>query len=48
VIEHGTSRLIIDGSIQIKQGTPKRFMHDGIEFEDGSKLAADAVVYATG
>jgi hypothetical protein len=45
----GTSQLIIDGKIKLKNDAQiSRFTQDGLEFEDGSTLEADAVVFATG
>jgi hypothetical protein len=47
-LDHGTSSMIIDGRIKVKPGSISRFTHDGLEFEDGSKVPADVVVCATG
>ena len=45
----GASQMIIDGKIKIKNDYQiSRFTKDGLEFEDGSTLDADAVVFATG
>ncbi|KAH9979203.1 hypothetical protein BJV74DRAFT_858549 [Russula compacta] len=45
----GASQLIIDGKIKLKNDAQiSRFTQDGLEFEDGSTLNADAVVFATG
>lgn len=40
--------MIIDGRINVKRGVVKRFTPDGLEFEDGTELRADLVVFATG
>ena len=45
----GASQLIIDGKIKLKNDAQiSRFTQNGLEFEDGSTLDADAVVFATG
>lgn len=45
----GASQLIIDGKIGLKSGSQiSHFTKEGIVFEDGSTLSADAVVFATG
>jgi hypothetical protein len=44
----GASQMIIDGKIKLKNDTQiSRFTEKGLEFEDGSTLDADAVVFAT-
>ncbi|KIJ33013.1 hypothetical protein M422DRAFT_70464 [Sphaerobolus stellatus SS14] len=47
-LDVGASQLIIDGKIKFKHGSVKAFTKDGLEFEDGSSLKADVVVFATG
>ena len=48
-IDVGASQLIADGKIKIKQGVEiERFTQDGVLFTDGTSLAADVVVLATG
>lgn len=47
-IDVGASQLIIDGKIKLKTGQVSEIVPDGIVFEDGSKLEADVIVYATG
>ncbi len=48
-IDVGASQLIADGKIKVKQGVEiARFTAAGVEFTDGSELAADIVVLATG
>ena len=48
-IDVGASQLIADGKIKIKQGVEiERFDRDGAVFTDGTSLAADVVVFATG
>lgn len=41
--------MIVDGKIKLKaDSTLQRFTENGLKFEDGSKLDADVVVFATG
>jgi hypothetical protein len=41
--------MIIDGKIKVKNDSHiKQFTSTGLEFEDGSALPADVVIYATG
>jgi putative flavoprotein involved in K+ transport len=47
-IDIGASQLIIDGKIKLKRGQVAEIVEDGVVFEDGSKLEADLIVYATG
>jgi len=47
-IDVGASQLIIDGEIRIARGQVKEVVEDGLILEDGSKLEADLIVYATG
>ncbi|KAK3346544.1 dimethylaniline monooxygenase (N-oxide forming) [Lasiosphaeria hispida] len=48
-IDVGTSQLIIDGKIAIKQGQEvTEIMARGVRFADGSELEADEIVFATG
>lgn len=48
-IDVGASQLIADGKILVKQGVEiERFTATGVEFTDGTELAADIVVLATG
>ncbi len=45
----GASQLIIDGNIKLKSGPQiERFTKTGLKFDDGSELAADVVLFATG
>ena len=45
----GASQLIIDGKIGLKNDSQiSHFVKDGIVFENGSKLPADVVIFATG
>jgi hypothetical protein len=45
----GASQMIIDGKIKLKNDAQiSRFTEKGLEFDDGSTLDADAVVFATG
>jgi len=44
-----TCNHIINGDIKLKSGSAiKRFTEKGLKFRDGTKLEADAVVFATG
>ena len=47
-IDVGASQLIIDGKIKLASGQVSEIVEDGVLFEDGSKLEADLIVYATG
>ena len=48
-IDTGASRLIADGKIKLKTDSAiKSFTENSIVFENGSELAADVVVFATG
>ncbi len=47
-IDVGASQLIIDGEIKLKGGQVKEVDEEGVIFEDGSRLDADLIVYATG
>ncbi|GJE96957.1 NAD(P)/FAD-dependent oxidoreductase [Phanerochaete sordida] len=48
-LDKGGADLIADGRIKIKQGaSPVSFTSNGLIFSDGSELAADAVIFATG
>jgi putative flavoprotein involved in K+ transport len=47
-IDVGASQLIIDGKIKLKAGQVSEIVADGVMLEDGTKLEADVIVYATG
>lgn len=48
-IDVGASDLVADGKIKLKpHAVIKELTEDGISFEDGTRLNADAIVYATG
>ncbi|KAI0041063.1 FAD/NAD(P)-binding domain-containing protein [Auriscalpium vulgare] len=48
-LDVGASQLIIDGKIKLKNDSQiSRFTKTGLQFEDGSTLDADMVVFATG
>lgn len=48
-IETGASQRIIDGSIKLKSGVEiQSFEESGLRFEDGTRLDADVVIFATG
>ncbi|KAJ7021167.1 FAD/NAD(P)-binding domain-containing protein, partial [Mycena alexandri] len=49
MLDMGCGQLIVDGKIKIKQGVEiEKLDADGIVFKDGSKIAADVIVLATG
>ncbi|KDQ18071.1 hypothetical protein BOTBODRAFT_171755 [Botryobasidium botryosum FD-172 SS1] len=49
LVDTGCGQLIIDGKIKVKQGHEiDHFEQDGVVFDDGTKLDADAVILATG
>jgi putative flavoprotein involved in K+ transport len=47
-IDVGASQLIIDGKIKLAEGQVAEIVEDGVLLEDGTKLEADLIVYATG
>jgi len=47
-IDVGASQLVIDGKIKLKAGQVTEVVPDGVVLEDGTKLEADVIVYATG
>ncbi len=47
-IDIGASQLIIDGQVKLAHGQVKEIVPDGVVLEDGTKLPADLIVYATG
>ena len=47
-IDVGASQLIIDGKIKLAHGQVAEIVEDGVLLEDGTKLEADLIVYATG
>ncbi|HLW26436.1 MAG TPA: NAD(P)/FAD-dependent oxidoreductase [Kiloniellales bacterium] len=47
-IDVGASQLIIDGEIKLARGQVTEIVEDGLVLEDGTKLDADLIVYATG
>ncbi|TFK84340.1 FAD/NAD(P)-binding domain-containing protein [Polyporus arcularius HHB13444] len=48
-LDVGASQLVIDGKIKLKNDSRiKRFTKTGFEFEDGSTVDADVVLFATG
>ena len=48
-LDVGASRLVIDGKIKLKNDSViKRFTKTGFEFEDGSTVDADVILFATG
>ena len=48
-IDVGASQLIIDGKIKIKQGQEiEEVKPNGLLFPDGTELAADEIIFATG
>ena len=47
-IDIGASQLIIDGEIKLAHGNVHEIVDDGVVLEDGTKLEADVIIYATG
>ena len=47
-IDIGASQLIIDGEVKLKRGQVTEVVPDGVVLDDGTKLDADVIVYATG
>ncbi|MFK7762824.1 MAG: NAD(P)/FAD-dependent oxidoreductase, partial [Roseobacter sp.] len=47
-IDVGASQLIIDGKVKLAHGQVTEVVEDGIVLDDGTKLEADVIVYATG
>ena len=47
-IDVGASQLVIDGKIKVQAGQVSEVVPDGVVLEDGTRLAADLIVYATG
>ena len=47
-IDVGASQLVIDGKIKLKAGQVIEVVEDGVLLDDGTKLEADLIVYATG
>ncbi len=47
-IDVGASQLIIDGKIKLAHGQVTEITEDGLILDDGTKLEADLIVYATG
>ena len=47
-IDVGASQLIIDGKIKLAHGQVTEVVEDGVILDDGTKLEADLIVYATG
>lgn len=47
-IDVGASQLIINGKIKLAQGQVTEVVEDGVILDDGTRLEADVIVYATG
>ncbi|MBM7069302.1 NAD(P)/FAD-dependent oxidoreductase [Actibacterium sp. 188UL27-1] len=47
-IDIGASQLVIDGEIKLAHGQVTEVVEDGLVLEDGTKLEADVIIYATG
>ncbi|MBK5927550.1 NAD(P)/FAD-dependent oxidoreductase [Rhodobaculum claviforme] len=47
-IDIGASQLIIDGQVKLAHGNVAEVVEDGLVLEDGTRLEADLIVYATG
>ncbi|MEP0519741.1 MAG: NAD(P)/FAD-dependent oxidoreductase [Hyphomicrobiales bacterium] len=47
-IDIGASQLVIDGEIKLVHGQVEEIVEDGLVLDNGTKLDADLIVYATG
>lgn len=47
-IDVGASQLVIDGRVKLRRGQVAKLTGSGAVLDDGSELAADLIVYATG
>ncbi|TFK84341.1 FAD/NAD(P)-binding domain-containing protein [Polyporus arcularius HHB13444] len=48
-LDVGASQMVADGKIKLKNDSPiKRYTKTGLEFEDGSTVDADVILFATG
>lgn len=47
-IDIGASQLVIDGEVKLAHGQVTEVVEDGVVLDDGTKLEADLIVYATG
>ncbi|WP_299736804.1 NAD(P)/FAD-dependent oxidoreductase [uncultured Roseobacter sp.] len=47
-IDVGASQLVIDGKIKLAHGQVTEVVEDGVVLDNGTKLEADVIVYATG
>ncbi|WP_299409546.1 NAD(P)/FAD-dependent oxidoreductase [uncultured Roseobacter sp.] len=47
-IDVGASQLVIDGKIKLAHGQVTEVVEDGVVLDNGAKLEADVIVYATG
>jgi putative flavoprotein involved in K+ transport len=47
-IDIGASQLVIDGEIKLAQGQVTEVVKEGVILDDGTKLEADLIIYATG
>jgi putative flavoprotein involved in K+ transport len=47
-IDVGASQLVIDGKIKLAHGNVAEITEDAVLLEDGTRLPADVIVYATG
>ncbi|MFK7762502.1 MAG: flavin-containing monooxygenase [Roseobacter sp.] len=47
-IDIGASQMVIDGKIKLARGQVSELVPDGVILDDGSRLDADLIVYATG
>lgn len=49
MIDVGASKLVVEGKIKLKNDSViKRYTKTGFEFEDGSTVDADVILFATG
>lgn len=47
-LDVGGSQMIIDGKIHVKNGATSSFTPNGLQFDDGTTIDADLIVFATG
>jgi len=47
-IDIGASQLVIDGKIKLASGQVEEITEDAVRLADGTEIAADVIVYATG
>nr|WP_306453230.1 NAD(P)/FAD-dependent oxidoreductase [Rhodococcus sp. ACPA4] len=47
-IDEGTTELLVSGDVKVKKGAVTEIREHSVIFDDGTELAADIIVYATG